>query len=350
MKTRILSTLATMTWLLIGGPVFAQDSFRQPTWDRAMATEVIKNADTQTALHRLFRLARDGDNRSLQEALSAIVEDKSLPAPVADYLLFSFAIGLSDLDADSVSPEILRFLNSYQPRTLVPHDENAAAGAPLFNVQAAAAGIQNAWERQRAGNQALLLNNETPETWIRRYLAATPAGRRGFLDALADISPEQLEALGRAGAVRLQERPELTLLVAMTGVRSEDLYLVWQSIEYGQASDLPAVLRAVTGQLDSTECAELLHRSLGLDSTTAKALAIAQLGPASLNETRSQDALFNTLGSRELGAGAALVLSASSDPQVQHRLNEIAHKQDGLAGQRASLAINLRQVDEGAVQ
>jgi hypothetical protein len=69
-----------------------------------------------------------------------------------------------------------------------------------------------------------------------------------------------------------------------------------------------------------------------------------------MNEAKSQDALFNALENRELGAGAALVLSASSDPQVQLRLDDIARKQEGLAGQRASLAINLRKAETGAVQ
>jgi hypothetical protein len=315
-----------------------------------MAIEVANDTDTQATLASLFGLARESDEASLLEALAAIRDDQSLPDPAADYLLFSFAIGLSDLDAGAVGPEILRFLDSYQVRTRVPHDENPDAGVPLFNVRAATSGVQSAWERQQAASQAVGLDDNRPETWIDRYLAASPAGRRGFLDALADLTPEQLRALGGAAARRLEQNPELTLLVALAGTGSADPDLVWQSIERGHAGDLPAVLRAAASQFDARECAALLIRILGLDSTTTKALAIALLGPASMNEAKSQDALFNALESRELGAGAALVLSTSSDSQVQQRLNDIAQQQEGLAGQRANLAINLRKAEAGAVQ
>lgn len=350
MKIRFLPTLATLTCLLMPWPIFAQVAFQPPNWDRSMAIEVASDTDTQTTLAPLFRLAREHDDASLLEALFAIHNDPSLPDPAADYLLFSFAIGLGDLDAGAVGPEILRFLDSYQVRTRVPHDENPDAGVPLFNVRAAASGAQRAWERQQAARQALGLDDDSPETWVDRYLAASPAGRRGFLDALADLTPERLQALGDAAAGRLEQNPELTLLVALAGAGSADPELVWRSIERGHAGDLPAVLRAAASHLDAMECAALLLRILGLDSTTAKALGIALLGPASMSEAKSQDALFSALESRELGAGAALVLSASSDSQVQQRLNDIAQKQEGLAGQRANLAINLRKAEAGAVQ
>jgi hypothetical protein len=350
MKIRFFPALATLTCLLVPWPIFAQVTFQPPNWDRSMAIEVVSDTDTRATLAPLFRLAREHDDASLLEALSAIRADQSLPDPAADYLLFSFAIGLSDLDAGTVGPEILRFLDSYQVRTRVPHDENPDAGVPLFNVRAATSGVQTAWERQQAASQALGLDDDRPETWIDRYLAASPAGRRGFLEALADLTPEQLQVVGDTAAGRLEQNPELTLVVALAGAGAADSDLIWRSIEQGQPGDLPAVLRAAASQLDTMECAALLIRILGLDSTTAKALGIALLGPASISEAKSQDALFSALESRELGAGAALVLSASSDSQVQQRLNDIAQQQEGLAGQRANLAINLRKAEAGAVQ
>jgi len=345
MKTRLL-----LACLLIPWPVFAQVAFQQPNWDRAMAVEVVKAAETQTTLARLFQLAREDNDNALLEALSAIGGDTSLPDPAADYLLFSFAVGLSDLDAGSVSPTVLQFLGAYQPRTQVPLEDHRGVGVPLFNVRAAAAGARSAWERQQAGSDALRLSNGRPETWIKRYLAASPAGRRGFLEALAELSPGRLQALGQAAATQLLQSPELAPLVASAGIRSSDPELVWQSIEHGNSTDLPLILREAAGQFDATACAELLNRSLRLDSTTRKALAIAELGPVSMDDVQSQDALFESLESRELGAGAALVLSASADPQVQQRLTDLARKKDGLAGQRAALAISLRKEAAGALQ
>jgi hypothetical protein len=350
MKTRFLVVLATLTSLLISGPVLAQVRFTQPNWDRGMAFEVIENADPQGLLARLFRLAREGDSAALIDALSGIVEDRDLPDPVTDYVLFTFTVGLDDLEAGVVSPEVLRYLSAYWPRTLVPHEESADVGVPLFNVRAAVAGLRNAWERQRAGDEAVSLDGASPETWIDRFLAASPIGRRGFLDAMADVSPRRLHALGEAAAARLPDHPELTLPVALAGAWSDDLDLVWRAIREGSVDDLPAVFRTIAEELDVLDCVKLLLRSLGLDSNARKALAIALLGPLSLDQEKAQDALFGTLASPELGAGAALVLSASSNPRVQERLNDLARTQDSLAGQRARLAVNLRQDEAEAVQ
>lgn len=140
------------------------------------------------------------------------------------------------------------------------------------------------------------------------------------------------------------------MVVATAGSRTGDPELLWQAISVGAVGDLPAVLRLTSEQFDASECAGLLKRSLELESNTRKALTIAQLGPVTINEPDSQDVLFDTLNSPELGAGAALVLSKSPDPQVIERLRRVAEKQDGLARQRASLAIHLRAREAGSLQ
>jgi len=72
-------------------------------------------------------------------------------------------------------------------------------------------------------------------------------------------------------------------------------------------------------------------------------LAIAQLAPDHLDQSEVREMLFSNLANRKLGAGAALVLGASADPEIQHRLANIAAQKTGLEQQRARLAISTRQ-------
>ena len=49
--------------------------------------------------------------------------------------------------------------------------------------------------------------------------------------------------------------------------------------------------------------------------------------------------LFAKLGDRQLGSAAALALSASKNPQVRERLNELARGGAGLEASRAEIAL-----------
>ena len=341
MKNRLCITAFLLLMLVMSGPIFGQVAFQSPNWDRGMAINTVQSSDSQAFLSPLFQHARNGDADSVIAALDAIRQNPTLPAPVADYIVFTFTIGLSDLDAGSLSPEVLAALSAYQPATLVAHDDNSSVGVPLFNIQAAAAGAVVAWDRQTGSLNGGRLDSSQPDIWIESYLTANAATRRGFIDALKHLSPDQLMILGQAAAARLHDHPDLAMVTATAGLHSDDRELVWLSIETGDPAQVPAVLRAAASQLDAADAGILLKRSMQLDSVTRRSLAIAELGPMSLNEPVASEALFESLQSRELGAGAALVLSGSSDPQVIARLNRIATTHEGLAQQRATLAIRL---------
>jgi len=293
-------------------------------------------------------MARAGSNQELLEALSAIAQDSGMPAPAKDYTVFSFTLGLSDLDVNSVSPEVLEYLSTYQARTLVAHDDHPRITVPLFNVRAAAAGVRNNWDRQQAVAQAESLSQKHPDQWISSYLAAGPAGRRGFVDALEFATPEQLRTLGWSALALLDKKPELTLVTASAGMNSGDFELLQQSISRGDGPGLSRVMESASRKLSAEEQIKLLDYSLRLESDTKAALAIAQLAPTLLDEPAVRKMLFSTLADRNLGAAAALVLGASPDPGIQAQLSEIASKKDGLARQRAALAITTGRVDRGA--
>jgi hypothetical protein len=328
--------------------VATQADVTAPNWDRTLALRMIDKADMQYRLKSLYQMAREGSSTELLESLLAIEQDPALTAPARDYLMFNFAAGLSDLDPETVEPALLDYLSAYQARTLVAHDEHPGMAVPLFNVTAAAAGVRNHWHRQQAAAQAEKLLRGPADSWVSTYLMENQAGRRGFLDALQFSSGAELRGLGQAALARLEEWPELTLLVARAGLRSGDTSLLRQAIARGSGPDLSQALRAAARDLSAEECIGLLEHSLRQDSDTKAALAIAHLAPARLGDPAVQDLLFSTLADQSLGAAAALVLGASPDPAVQRRLSDIASQDTGLAKERAALAIQSRKAEMGA--
>jgi len=278
----------------------------EPNWDRSLALRTIHKADTQATLKPLFQMARAGSNRELLDALSAIVQDPGLSAPAKDYTVFSFTLGLGDLDVNSVSPKVLDFLSTYQSRTLVAHDDHPRMAVPLFNIRAAVAGVQNSWDRQQAAARATSLLQEHPDQWISSYLAAGPAGRRGFVDALDFAPPEQLRTLGWSALALLDEKPELTLVTAKAAMNSGDFELLQQSISRGDGPGLSRALKTAAHTLSADQIGDLLDFSLQLGSETKAALAKAHLAPALLDEiTDRKTTQSSTLEDSNLGATEA---------------------------------------------
>jgi hypothetical protein len=350
MKAVFIRPIALLISLLSWLPLQAQSTMPKPNWDRALALQSAHMADTQAVLKSLYQLARAGENQDLLDSLSAIELSPDMPNPARDYLVFSFTIGLGDIDTNAVNQDVLDFLSTYNVRTLVPHDEHPGMGVPLFNIRAAAAGVRNNWDRQQASARAEGLLQEPAELWISSYLAANLAGRRGFVDALDFASVEQLLELGWLALAQLETRPALTTISARAGLGSGDYELLRESIARGSGPDLPGILEIASQRLSAEENISLLDQSLQSGSDTKAALAIAQLAPVHLDEPEVQEMLFSTLANRNLGAAAALVLGTSTDPEIQARLAAMASKDEGLARQRAALGIKTRQLDKRTVR
>jgi hypothetical protein len=348
MKASIIRPLTILICLIPSLNLNGQSIMPEPNWDRSLALQTIRQTDARATLKPLYQLARSGRNEELLDSLSAIGQDSGLPTPTRDYLLFSFTLGLGDLDVNAVGPEVLDFLSAYEVRTLVAHEEHPRMAVPLFNITAAAEGVRNHWERQQASAVAENLFSEPANRWITSYLAASPAARRGFVDALEFATSAQLRELGWSALPLLDNRPELTLVAAHAGMDSGDFELLRRSISLGDGPDMSRILQAASRKLSDEESSRLLDHSLRMGSDTKAALAIAHLAPARLDDAAVREVLFNTLADQNLGAAAALVLGASGDPEIQARLSEIASKKDGLARQRAVLAVSARKAEERA--
>lgn len=342
----IIPPLVILVCLVFSFSLYGQLPAQESNWDRISALEVVRNSDTSDNLKHLFQLARAGKNTELLQSLSEIGQDSGLPAPVRDYLAFSFTLGLSDLEPDAVNSGVLDYLSNYRARTLVTHYDHPEMTTPLFNVRAAAAGVRNQWARKHAFIRAENLNPDAPNQWIEAYLNADPAERRGFVDTLDFALPGQLHDLGSSALALLDEHPELTLVATRASLNSGDINLLQQSISRGKGPALSKVLKAAAIELNAEDAIGLLDHCLRYCSDTSAALAIAHLAPAQLHESKIREMLFDTLGNRDLGAAAALVLGGSKDPQIHSRLGEIASNKDSLTTKRAKLAVSSRALQK----
>jgi hypothetical protein len=322
MKVAIVSALASLFCLLAAiNLVAAEPPMTGPNWERSRAMQSIDQEAARATLKPLFQMARSGNNAELLDSLSAITRNNGIEAPMQDYLIYSFTLGLSDMDANTVDATVISFLSNYPLRTLVAHDDHPGMGVPLFNVRAAAHGISNSWDRQEAVALAEILLRESPDRFITSYLEASPAGRLGFIDTMEYASPEQLDKLGAAALPLVASHHELTLVAAQAAMDSGDLGLLQMTVTQGGGPDLARVLRMASKKLNAGEAAELLEYTLKRDSGSKAALAIAQLAPSRLDDPAVREILFETLSDRDLGVAAALVLGASHDPAIQARLS-----------------------------
>jgi hypothetical protein len=338
MKAATRIALILFTCLLPLRTVYGQAAFPEPNWDRALAVESTKSIDTDSVLKTLYQSARAGDNRHVLDTLLAVEQNNDWPVPAREYTIWSFAIGLSDMDMNTVSPEVLDYLSAYEHQTLVAHDDRDSVGVPLFNISVAAAGVRNSWARQRGRSRAERLFQNDPALWINAYLEAEPAERRGFTDALDFASDKQLDALARAAIERLNGHPGLTAVAGKSALILGDRDLLQHTLALGSGPDLHHVLKAASKSLDANESKALLFQAIRHSPNTKAGLAIAQLAPSLLDDLAVREKMFEILGSRDLGSSAALVLGSSTDPAIRARLNTIAAGKEGLASQRASLA------------
>ena len=318
----------------------AESAMPKPNWDRALAVESASSVDAGPLLKNLYQLARTGNNRQLLDSLTALEQNRNWSVPAREYVIWTFTIGLSDMEANTVNLEVLEYLSAYEPRTLVSHDDRSDVGVALFNISAAAAGFQNLWRRQVAANRAEFLLQSDSSRWIEAYLGADKVERRGFIDALDFASGKRLSALANSALERLPSDPALTAVAGKSALILVDPELLGQTIVLGRGPDIHHILKAASLTLDAEDSRELLYHVIRTGPEKNAGLAIAQLAPGLLDDPDVREKMFIMLENIELGTSAALVLGSSSNPEVRSRLENVAGGKDGRASQRASIAIS----------
>ena len=340
MKTTLKLFLFLLFCLPSWQSLHAQAAMPKPNWDRALAVESASSVDAGPLLKNLYQLARTGKNRQLLDSLSALEQNRNWSVPAREYVIWTFTIGLSDMEVNTVNREVLEYLSAYEPRTLVSHDDRSDAGVALFNISAAAAGVQNLWRRQVAANRAEFLLQSDSGQWIEAYLGAAKVERRGFIDALDFASGKQLSALANSALERLSVDPALTVIAGKSALILADPELLGQTVVLGRGPDLHRILKAASLELNANDSRELLYHVIRLGPEKNAGLAIAQLAPGLLGDPDVREKMFIMLENLELGTSAALVLGSSSNPDVRSRLENVAGGKEGRASQRASIAIN----------
>jgi hypothetical protein len=336
--------LCLLLALLSAQPLPARDAMPGPNWARRDALQAAGTIDALRELKPLFERARAGRDDDVLQLLQRIAGAEQWPQPARERILHAFALGLGDLPPGSVGPEVLDYLRTYEPRTRVPHADSDLVGVPLFDIGAAANGSVNAWERQSgldAGRGLLAQPTMNWATqWTEAYLAAGPARRQGFAEALDSGSPEQLHELAAVVLGELAQAPDLTRVAARCAILLADPALLRQVLAVGRGPSLAATLRWADATLPESERIDLLQRLVHDAPPAVAALAIATLAPGLLQHPEVAGQLFELLGDPALGAAVALTLSRSDSPAVRERLAELAAGDGDLTARRAALAIS----------
>lgn len=325
----------------------------EPNWTEKQALQAAGEIDLATELAPLFERARAGDDADLRGRLEAIAANQRWPLPARERLLHAFALGLGELPPGAAGPESIGYLLGYRPQTLVPHEDHAAAGVPLFNIPAAASGSMNLWRRQIAydTSQAMLAQRAptwSAETWVAAWLEHDPASRRGFLDAL-DRAPEaRLREVAALVRRELPQRPALTPVAVWLAAMLPAPDLLGDALILGTGPELATALRLAAATLNETERARLLRRLVAEAPPGNASLAIAELAPGLLHEPSVAGLLFDRLGDPALGASAALTLAYSRQPAVREQLAELARRDNDAPSRRAAAALATAQrADDG---
>lgn len=346
---RISYPLIFSAWLGLG--ISTALALPEANWDRESALAVARSHDLTTTRQSLLNLTISGSTVDVLDLLQDVSARPDVPGPARDYLVYAFAQDLRGLPASAVAHEVITWLKAYQPNTLIPHEDHPRAAVPLFNVRAAAAGVEHGWLRQDAMLEGMALLKSNPRALVDVYLIEThTAARLGYLATLEQASPAQLAMLSKFATRRLAARPELTPLAGRSALLAGDLAALEDVIVHGEGPALAHLMRQAAQRLDSSDGARLMEAAIRQSGPINASLAIAELGPVVSREPVAQALLLDQLGSPELGGAAAIALARSPSPQIRQALDKVKTSGDELSATRARMALNYVAETEGGLE
>ncbi len=351
MKRMLLAGAVITTLALVPFGLAAQTLVPSPAtpWDRGSAARALTGVDIEPAVDQLHQLTITGADTVLVEALEAIRLRRDWPEPARDLAILEYTRTLAALPADSVPPSVMAYLRAYPAMTLVPHEDHPQGRVPLFNVRAAAAGLEHQWLREEAllEGQALLRSNPRALTDAFTIEDAPPV-HAGYLQALEQATPDELLALSADVRTRVEDAPKLTPLAGRAALLARDVETLEATLRHGEGDAVHRLLQDAASVLSRDERLALFQSTLGSGRRDSANLALATLYPALAGHPVADEALLARLGDPALGAGAALALAKSPSLTTRQALEALAVTADRPASRRARLALQL--LDEGLLE
>jgi len=326
----------TTTVLLVSGllnSAVAQVHMTASQWDRNSALAAVRSVNIDLAINEIDDL----------EDLQTLENRSDWPLPAREAAIYQYTRSLASAPRDAVDVDLMQYLGSYQAQVLVPHEDHRDAAVPLFNIRAAATGVENGWLRGEAIAQAQVLLETDPAMLPGNFLKSTSASQRsGFLHAVRQADLARVQTVQLAALDLLGTSPELTRLVAVTATMTADPYATRRLLIDGSGSGLAKALDDLGKQYSSTELAALLKTGIEQAPPVNAALAIAAWWPVLRHDAATRQLLIDNLNDPDLGSAIALALAQSPDIQTIRELQLIAEG-DSISARRAQMALSMNR-------
>jgi hypothetical protein len=313
----------------------------------------MKTADHQSASRALLNLTVAGADLALLDALEQLRLREDWPAPAKDAAVYGYLAQLRDLPPGSVDVAVMDYLKAYPVNTLVANQDHGQGLEPLFQVRAAAAGLEHSWQRQEAILEGRMLLHLNPASLADAYMLESSAPvRSGYRAALAQASTAQVEALLNSTLPLLASDAALTPLLAEAAQKNGDVDALLLVLQDGSGAAIAPMLRALRDNMGADQQRKLLLAVLPQDKREKgkhrpdqhqnAALALAELAPGLVGDARIDKALLGLLDHADLGAAAALALARSPNPNTMDALSELAAGDQQAMAARARMALALQ--------
>jgi len=342
MKNKLISA-GLVCLLVFGGSAVAANPSTATQWDRGHALAEVRSVSLETAVLEISNPASLANSEATLEKLQQLETRSDWPLPAREAALFAFTRALAELPRAAVAPGVIEHLQNYESLTLVPDEDHPATLIPLFNIRAAALGIENGWQRWEFAGEAIDLLKTDPARLVSAYLAATGHNQRsGYLDALRQADMADVAAVQRAALAKFENAPELTPVVGLAAVITADVTAVRQLLRNGAGAGLSAALRQLDQRLQPAEKQALLTFAVEQAPAVNAALAVAAWWPGLRHVAGVRGLLIAKLADPELGPAAALALASEPDVQTIKALQQTAQG-DGMAARRAQMALDINR-------
>lgn len=338
--------IAILTLFFFGslsGSGIADVADRDSQWDRSSAMAAVRSVDINAAVYALSDIASLADGQYMVERLNQVGNRADWPLPAREAVIYRFTRSLASLPADAVAAGVMEHLKNYQAQTLVPHEEHPEALIPLFNIRAAASGVENSWQAQEFAFNAQSLIVSDPEKLVSEFEKTTNIiQRRATLEMLGAARLTEAMAVQNAALDRLDESPAMTQLLAVTVPATHDRGAIERLLVDGRGPGLSRAFTAIGKTLTLAEAGELLTYAIRRAPAQNATIAMAAWAAMVQHEPVIRDLLIASMADPEIGASAALVLARQPDIQTIKLLQDTA-RGDSIAARRAQMALDLNR-------